>query len=66
MLLWVLGANVEQDWAICGIFSTREGAVEHCTTEDHYIFPLMLDDWLGDEHTPAPAIYPLLERNAKE
>lgn len=65
MLVWVVGVNVVEDWAICGAFSTREKAVACCTTEYHYVFPLMLDDWLGDKHTPAPAEYPLLERNSE-
>lgn len=66
MLLWVLGMNLPEDWSINGVFSTREKAIAYCTTEDHYVFPVMLDDWLGDEPIAPPAEYPLLERKADE
>jgi hypothetical protein len=68
--LWVVGlahGPEEEDadkesgvWSIIGVFNTKRAAVDACTTDNHFVGPMMLNERLPDEPEPwQGAFYPL-------
>jgi len=48
-----------EDWELGGVFSTQEKALGQCTTEDDYVFPIILDDYAGRETVDPHAYFPI-------
>ena len=46
-----------QRWEFCGVFTLREHAEAHCSTDSHFVGPVPLDRYIGDDTTPWPDAY---------
>ena len=68
--LWAVGENLNHDddesttkWQILGVFDDEQLAVAACTTGEHFVGPMTLNECLPDEPKPwAGGYYPRLEK----
>jgi hypothetical protein len=68
MKVWVVNRNVGRnglDWEFCGVFSTKDKALEACLNDDYWIGPAYLDEFDDTEETInwVGAWYPYLEED---
>ena len=59
--LWIVGREFDYNaWEFCGVFSTKQKALDACATREHFIGPATLDERLPDMRITWPgAYYPL-------
>lgn len=58
--VWVVGSlDDEYGWALCGIFTEEKEAVKRCTSPNHFVGPVFLDELLGgtEENVEWPGVY---------
>jgi hypothetical protein len=64
MKIWVVGkVKIKKwKWELCGVFDTEQAALDICTTKDHFIGPLTLNEKLHEETKPwKGSYYPIKE-----
>jgi hypothetical protein len=50
--LWIAGKLIKsgKNWEILGVFSTEQLAVDACSTDDHFVGPIKLDEKLSEDN----------------
>lgn len=68
--VWICCAGIlfsHQDWALAGVFSTKEKAAEACKVKQDFIAPIAVDEAWPDGHDlPPNAEWPLMGTVEKE
>ena len=67
MNLWIVGRidNSAHEWECCGVFDSVGLAVTHCSTEQHFVGPLNLNEYIESRQAWPGAWYPRLQEEPR-
>jgi hypothetical protein len=60
--LYVVGKTAgSEQWECCGVFTSKDAAIEACQTEQHFVGPLTINEFIGPRTEWVGAWYPKLQ-----